>query len=362
MSVISGDPILTESVGRVTIEWSMYNSRDALKYYVRFIDSTSFSLFDAEWLIRIKPSRYRDFKMNLRRKYFSEIDPDIEYQFRIMSEDGTLLFYDSGVQEFFFSKHFISTPNLEVGDEYLKGLWRIFKRNTNVKILCTVRPLNAPVSIVSQQTSSHLENAPTLAIPEGPDLLSKNFKELLNSGLNADVSINVKGHVFSAHQLVLEARCPVFTSMFQHDMKENRSKVIDITDCDPGSFQEFLTYLYSGKVDHVTVNNAPDLYQIADKYSLTELVHACKECMKRDISVDTFCNIILIAEMHDEFDLMKIASEFFTTHGEGIIVTEQWKAFLSEHPALVNELLIHAFKIWKYLPKMEACFSKCTPS
>ena len=52
---------------------------------------------------------------------------------------------------------------------------------------------------------------------------------------------------FDCHEFVLSARSPVFRAMFQHDMAEKQSKVVEIQTLHSDVVAEMLQYIYTGK-------------------------------------------------------------------------------------------------------------------
>lgn len=167
------------------------------------------------------------------------------------------------------------------------------------------------------------------------------MEELLLSGSQSDLKICVKGMEFSAHKLILSARSSVFRSMLETNMTEKTSGVVNITDCDADCFKDFLLFLYSGRLDVVSSSNALGLHYIADKYNVEELKKACSECMAHEISVDSFCDVYLLAASCNESELLSAATEFFIENADIILLSPKWLSFSVEHVKLVNELLIN---------------------
>jgi len=67
-----------------------------------------------------------------------------------------------------------------------------------------------------------------IAHPDSLQVSEKMFQERKH----CDVIIDVKGEKMSVHRAVLAANSPVFDAMFAHDMKENRERMVKITDID----------------------------------------------------------------------------------------------------------------------------------
>lgn len=174
------------------------------------------------------------------------------------------------------------------------------------------------------------------------------MKELYFKQEQCDVILKVKGQEFQAHKAILIARSPVFASTFQNDMKEKSVGIVNIEDCDPSSFSYFLCYLYCGSLNNLSMGNVFSLFAAADKYDIQDLRLECLEFMKKNLSVDNFCDIISLALRYSEKDLTKFTTEFFSEHFQEIIVTVKWQSFIVENPIEGNEIMIKAL-----VPKKE---------
>lgn len=173
------------------------------------------------------------------------------------------------------------------------------------------------------------------------------LKELFLKKEDCDVIIKVKGSEFPAHKLILRARSPVFASTFRNNMKEKSTGIIEIDDCNPDSFSNFLSFLYSGDIDNLSVENVFSLFTTSDKYDVQDLKTKCLEFMRENLSVDTICDTIRLAVLHSETELIELSTNFFAKHLEEILVTVKWQVFLAENVTLGNELLIKALALNK---------------
>lgn len=170
----------------------------------------------------------------------------------------------------------------------------------------------------------------------------QDYKEFFLKQEDCDVIIKVKGQEFPAHRSILSARSPVFASTFRNDMKERATGVIDIEDCDPSSFLDFLCFLYCGSVESITTENVFSLFTMADKYDVQDLRLQCLEFMKKNLSVDSFCDTVTLALQHLEKDLIALTTDFFANNLQEIIVTVKWQSFLVANPIQSNEIMIKA--------------------
>lgn len=152
----------------------------------------------------------------------------------------------------------------------------------------------------------------------------------------------MKGREFPAHRAILQARSPVFASTYRHDTKEKATGIIDIDDCEPFSFSDFLCFLYCGDRDIISVENAFSLFTVGDKYGVQDLMTQCVEFMKENLSVETFCDTVAVALLHSETELITLATDFFTKHALEIAKSAKWQSFSASNPTQSNELFIKA--------------------
>lgn len=190
---------------------------------------------------------------------------------------------------------------------------------------------------MSQLEEINVSQSPML--PKKRKIL-QDFKDLFLNREGCDVVFRVKGQKFPAHKAILIGRCPVFAATFRNNMKEKATGIVDIKDCDPSSFSDFLCFLYSEDVDNLSSENAFSLFTTADKYDVADLREKCMKYIKNNLSVDTFCETITLALKHTEIDLIRLATDYFIKNAESILVTAKWQSFAAENPMQSNELFI----------------------
>lgn len=162
---------------------------------------------------------------------------------------------------------------------------------------------------------------------------------MLSDKDNYDVILQVKDQNFNAHKFILMARSPVFAAMFRHDTLEKQTGIVNIPDCDPDSFHEFLEYLYCGELKNVAFRSALHLYKTADKYVVEELKTFCIEYMERFLSKDNVCDVLILADMYGETDLLSAAENFMQLNAYAVIDTTTWQSFLKNHYPLANRVI-----------------------
>lgn len=174
-----------------------------------------------------------------------------------------------------------------------------------------------------------------------PSGVLQNFKKLFLTQEGSDVIIKVKGQKFPAHRLILKAQSPVFAAALQSDMQEKVTGVIDIDDCDPSTFSDFLCFLYCGEVRKLSAENAFSLFTVADKYNVVDLRSMCMEFIKLNLSIDTFCDTIVVSMLYPDTksELVELITDFLAENLQKITETDAWKSFVVQNPELSKELM-----------------------
>lgn len=181
----------------------------------------------------------------------------------------------------------------------------------------------------------------------GVSELLKGLEELLQSGKHSDVTLIVQDKEFNAHRAILGIRSPVFSAMMEHETKEKATGVVNIPDCDPNSFCDFLHFLYTGNTKKLNADNVFDLYTIADKYQVPELCKICVNYMKSSITLQNFCDVLTLSLRHHERELIHLATQFFLKNSTEIAVTVKWSLFMKANPVAANELFLKALNLHK---------------
>ncbi|GFY42259.1 hypothetical protein TNIN_170241 [Trichonephila inaurata madagascariensis] len=137
----------------------------------------------------------------------------------------------------------------------------------------------------------------------------------------ADIHLKCGSDVIPAHKSILSVRSPIFLDIFS---KEIENKVFIITDIEVPVFRFMVTYLYTGKIDNLTIPLVGDLFFAADKYKLKGLKTACCEYLKSNISFKNAVDILELGDLHDP-DLKGFAIEFIRKECDKLQASERTK-------------------------------------
>lgn len=174
--------------------------------------------------------------------------------------------------------------------------------------------------------------------------VSNNLKEIYVNSHRNDVVLNVDGEQIPAHKMILESRSPVFSAMFSHDMKENRTGEVDIRDIDLKSFGCVLSFMYCGEIDWLSTENACSIYSAAEKYDLPELKKLALVFIRENLSPDWVCDVIKFADLYREEEIGETARKFFKENAAKVLETDHWKTFSMENHEIAMDLVVTAFK------------------
>lgn len=170
--------------------------------------------------------------------------------------------------------------------------------------------------------------------------LASDFRSLLKSEQHCDMVVSVGNTKIPVHKSILCARSRVFNIMFQHDMLESKDQEVQVDDIDVETFRDFLSFLYSGKIEFNSLDKAMKLYYAADKYQLTDLRNACSEFLQLNMTVNEVCSVLVLADQHKDDKLKESATFFILMNISAVKLTNGWKDLLRTNPKLVVELKI----------------------
>ncbi|GFS72389.1 speckle-type POZ protein [Nephila pilipes] len=178
--------------------------------------------------------------------------------------------------------------------------------------------------------------------------LSNDLSRLLDPETASFVDVHLKcGSVaIPAHKSILSMRSPVFSAMFSSEMEETRQNEVNITDVDVPVLRMMLKYVYTGKVENLTVSSAGDLLYAADKYQLKGLKTRCSDYLKSTVSIENVLGILSLGDLLDP-DLKMFAMDFICEKCDefpDLERTEEWKNLQKEKVPLAFEVLTSLVK------------------
>jgi len=145
-------------------------------------------------------------------------------------------------------------------------------------------------------------------------------------------------HVFRCHKILLANISPVFNVMFQTD-KSGEKKKIKIEEFKDQTVENFLTYLYHGKVDHQTA----DLLVMADKYKVKALVEECINFICSTLTQENIKEVLIASEtIKHSAKLKRAVRDFILENWETKAEIPGLNQALKSYPDLLLELVSEA--------------------
>ena len=148
---------------------------------------------------------------------------------------------------------------------------------------------------------------------------------MFNNELLSDIKFQVGKQgdnlkILCGHKYVLATASPVFFAMLFGDLAEC-GDTIEIKDCEPDSFAEFLRYVYCDQAN-LNPSNVLGILYLAKKYIIPFLVKECVNYLMENVTVNNLLEVLQAARCFSEGRLER--------HCWSILSRETWKTFQSD--------------------------------
>lgn len=168
--------------------------------------------------------------------------------------------------------------------------------------------------------------------------IHSDLEGLFESKEHSDIIVSDGKNKIPAHKAILCARSPVFNIMFKQDMFETKNNEVVIDDIDHQTLEDFLLFLYSGKVKQLSWDTAMNLYYAADKYEVGDLREVCSDFLQMNLTTENACEVLKLADQHRDDDLKKSVSFFIQMNPSSVKLTQTWKDLARTHPKIIAEI------------------------
>ena len=155
------------------------------------------------------------------------------------------------------------------------------------------------------------------------DEVSKGIYSLYKDEVLTDTIIKCQDKEFKVHRVILASQSPVFRAMFEVDMKEKQSGVIEVSDITPEAMSDLVTYLYTGTTPNLKTL-ASELLEVAEKYQLPHLLTKCENDKMKEASV---IGTLILADLHGRVCLKKACLEYIRLNSARVFKTREWADF-----------------------------------
>ncbi|GIY21595.1 speckle-type POZ protein [Caerostris extrusa] len=101
--------------------------------------------------------------------------------------------------------------------------------------------------------------------------------------------------------------------------------------------------MYTDTLDDLCWENASQLFSAADKYQITALRNECSVLLKDKLSHANACQILILADTHQDESLKKIVQAYIVSNNKYIFKLEEWKLLMEDAPKLAAETMFQNF-------------------
>jgi len=203
---------------------------------------------------------------------------------------------------------------------------------------------NQPLQIKLGHSPGEIIQSSSLASPtvtsDTTDLFL-DMKSLMFDTKHSDVVLTCKGKKFNCHKAILGARSAVFRRMFDVDMEEATSGLVEINDVEPDIIDAMVEYIYTGKTTK-QVEDLSKLVYVGDKYELKGLVEVCFQ--KFNISQDDdklVVRMLFLADKHSLDKFKDLAMRKILMDKAKFISDKDFMSRIEKNP----QILVEFFKV-----------------
>lgn len=176
-----------------------------------------------------------------------------------------------------------------------------------------------------------------------PNTLHEDMHTLYKDGVLTDTVIMCDDIEFKVHRAILASQSPVFRAMFEADMKEKRSGIIEVSDVAPAVMSDLLTYLYTGSAPNLE-SLVNELLDVAGKYQLPRLFKMCESELGKNIKETSVFETLVLADLHGRLSLKKACLKYIRVNSAKVFQTSEWADFKDrkdQYASLIVEILEH---------------------
>ncbi|KAF7020327.1 hypothetical protein CFC21_033443 [Triticum aestivum] len=315
------------------------------------IRSATFAVGGYDWCVRYYP--YGDISRDCRgyvSVYLELLTRDAEvradYVFRLIDNSGSAL---PSVVRRFTSKYTPVDPD-EDPDGY--GANKFMKQSELASYLRDDRlVIECEVKVINAKTKTEVQDVP-------PSDLPNHLGKLLDGKRGADVTFEVEGEVFSAHNSQDYARyaiAPVFDAQLYGPLSDAgaMSKNIIVKDMEPPVFKALLHFIYTDSLpamddadDGESEDMVKHLLVAADRYAMDRMKMMCEDILCKSLDVETAATTLALADQHHCSKLKDACVEYILSSNRlnAVVASREYAHLKRSCPALMFDVFERATK------------------
>ncbi|KAG8198602.1 hypothetical protein JTE90_026499 [Oedothorax gibbosus] len=158
-----------------------------------------------------------------------------------------------------------------------------------------------------------------------------------------DILLKVSGEYIPCHKFILSARSPVLRKILEEDSNVKKFGIIPIKDMDLMVMDDFLEYIYTNSFRGSSVEALIGLYEVAIKYRMTGLQEKCSDLLSKNLTENTVCRTLILADDNSDAKLREACSVFITEHFYNLKNMNEFEAFVENNPRLFFQIICHSY-------------------
>eukprot|EP01132_Coremiostelium_polycephalum_P004004 gene4004-5007_t len=212
--------------------------------------------------------------------------------------------------------------NLMRNDQYKVEVWKGLSVNNGVQsIFMLLHSQHPKVVDLARKIADQLQiEEPSVTV--NTTKIGNDLKKLFNSPDFSDVCFLCEGKKLYAHKAICASRCEQLRAMFTWG-RESKEQEISLPHIPYAAMYGVLEYIYCG-IATITWENACDLLQWADFFSLQGLKSSCEFYLWHYIDLENVPIILTVAERYRCTQLRNVCTSFVTRNWDKIKDTENW--------------------------------------
>ncbi|CAM9249654.1 unnamed protein product [Scytosiphon promiscuus] len=108
---------------------------------------------------------------------------------------------------------------------------------------------------------------------------------------------------FHGHRILFASCSEYFRALLYGGMSESQTRRVELRDVAPEGFDAIVRYVYTGKVV-VDSDNVMDIFSLAHRFGMGELLRACAEVLDQSMNCDDVCRVLEAAEYYGHAELV----------------------------------------------------------
>ena len=156
-------------------------------------------------------------------------------------------------------------------------------------------------------------------------------------GVFTDVTIKCDNKEFKVHKAVFASQSSVFLAMFQADMIERQSGIVEVSGITWKTMMGLIIYLYTGEFPILCDHH--DILYAADRYQIQHLVQMCEHELQEGIKKASVMKTLVQADLLGRDDLKKACFEFIRQNTAKLFEANELAVLKDRHESLYLEVL-----------------------